>query len=366
MSMNKYACAGLIYGPHAHHLDHIAVLCILLDIPLIVTEPEIEEQANHYYPQLVTFCMESLSLAEQVTRTYDVIFSSLPKDLFDQIFFVSENMQKKKLLSIWVPHGNSDKGHASYFMEGLIKEKIALVYGQKMIDFFIEKKVYDQLYAAILLGNYRWEFYQEHKAFYAPLAQKEIFSKLPKGKKTVLYAPTWQDAENSSSLRDAWPILLEKLPEDWNLILKLHPNTLQRPHEVEKIQHLAEGKKNALVVQSFPPIYPMLDEIDIYLGDMSSIGYDFLTFKKPMFFLNPNKRDMTKDKGLYLFRCGVSIQPEEYETTFNLMQEDCSQFQKIQEEVYGYVFGEKRNKEELKQKIVSTYERFLEDEFHLF
>lgn len=364
--MNKYSCAGLIYGPHAHHLDHLAVLCILLDIPLIVSEPEIEEEANRYYPQLVTFCMSSLNLAEQVTRTYDVIFSSLPKDLFDQIFFVAENMQKKKLLSIWVPHGNSDKGHASYFMEGLIKEKIALVYGQKMIDFFIEKKVYDQLYAAIILGNYRWEFYSEHKAFYDPLAQKEIFSKLPQGEKTILYAPTWHDVEKSSSLNEAWSLLLEKLPDNWNLILKLHPNALQKPHEVEKIHHLAENKKNVLVIESFPPIYPLLNGVDIYLGDMSSIGYDFLTLKKPMFFLNQNKRDVAKDKGLYLFRCGVSLKPEEYANVFSLMQDDPNRFQKIQEEVYAYVFGEKRSKEELKQKIITTYERFLEDEFYLF
>lgn len=181
--MNTYASAGLIYGPHPHHLDHLAVLCILLDIPLIVTEHEIEEQASRYYPQLVTFYMASVGLAEQVTRSYQVIFSSLPKDLFDQIFFVAEHLLKKKLLNIWVPHGNSDKGHASYFMEGLVKEKIALVYGQKMIDFFIEKKVYSQLYAAVVLGNYRYGFYQEHKRFYDQLVQKEIFDKLPKAKK---------------------------------------------------------------------------------------------------------------------------------------------------------------------------------------
>jgi len=364
--MNTYAAAGLIYGPHPHHLDHLAVLCIFLDIPLIVTEPEIEKQASRYYPQLVTFCMDSLGLAEQVVRSYQVIFSSLPKDLFDQIFFVAENLLKKKLLNIWVPHGNSDKGHASYFMEGLQKEKIALVYGQKMVDFFIEKKVYSQLYAAIVLGNYRYTFYQEHKAFYDQLVQNEILKKLPQAKKTVLYAPTWDDAEQSSSLKDAWSHLLKGLPDNWNLLLKLHPNQLQKPHEVEKVLHEAEGKNNVHIIQEFPPIYPLLNAVDIYLGDMSSVGYDFLTFKKPMFFLNQNKRDLKNDQGLFLFRCGVSIDPEDYSSIFSLMQEDQSRFQKIQEEVYSYVFGDERKKEEIKHQITSTYERYLEDELHIF
>ena len=367
--MDKYSAAGLIYGPHPHHLDHLAVLCILLDIPLIVTEKEIEEQANRYYPQLVTFCMESMSLAEQVVRSYQVIFSSLPKDLFDQIFFVSENLLKKKLLNIWVPHGNSDKGHASFFMEGLVKEKIALVYGQKMVDLFIEKRVYSQLYAAIVLGNYRYGFYLEHASFYDRLVKEEILGRMPQAKQTVLYAPTWQDAEKSSSLKQAWPHLMKGLPSDWNLILKLHPNELHKPHEMEFILHEAEGKENVQVIHSFPPVYPLLSAVSIYLGDMSSIGYDFLTFNKPMFFLNQNKRDLKQDKGLYLYRCGVSVDPEDYPAILSMMEEhlpeDQNHFQKIREEAYSYVFGEERKKEELKHKITSTYERYLEDELHL-
>lgn len=364
--MSTHVSTGLIYGPHPHHLDHLAPLCILLNIPLIVTEPEIEEQANRYYPQLVTFYIVPANLAERVTRYYQVIFSSLPKDLFDQIFFVSEHLLQKKLLSIWTPHGNSDKGHASYFMEGLVKEKIALVYGQKMIDFFIEKKVYSQLYAAIILGNYRFSFYKEHKTFYDQFMKREILDKLPRANKTILYAPTWNDAEKSSSLQEAWPHLIENLPKNWNLIVKLHPNQLQNSHEIEQILYAAEEKNNVCIVQNFPLIYPILNAVDVYLGDMSSIGYDFLSFRKPMFFLNQNKRDPHTDKGGYLFRCGTIIDPDNYCSIFSLIQKEQGSFQKTQEEVYSYVFGEERSKKELKEKIISTYERYLEDEPHFF
>ena len=35
---NSFHCAGLIYGPDLHHLDHLAPICSLMNIPLIVTE----------------------------------------------------------------------------------------------------------------------------------------------------------------------------------------------------------------------------------------------------------------------------------------------------------------------------------------
>jgi CDP-glycerol glycerophosphotransferase (TagB/SpsB family) len=348
--MTKQASsASLIYGSHLHHLDHIGPLASLLEIPLFVTEEELKTFANHYYPSLLTINVVPSKLAEKITSSYEIVFSSLPKDLFDQIFFLTNTLLNKKLLNVWVPHGNSDKGHHSYFMEGLKKETIALVYGKKMIDFFIEKKVYSQLDAAITVGNYRYDFYKQHKSFYDTVATKEIFSLFPKGNKTVLYAPTWQDAENSSSLNLAWPLLLKTLPDNWNLLLKLHPNEKHHPHKIQKFFEEAEKRDNVHVIENFPPIYPLLSQVDCYLGDMSSIGYDFLTFKKPMFFLNQNRRELKKDPSLFLFRCGRAVEPEEYETVFSLIQKEENPFSQIQEDVYRYVFGPSFQKEDLKK-----------------
>lgn len=364
--MEKLQAAGLIYGPQMHHLDHIAVLCILMDVPLIVTEPTLEEIAQKYYPQLVVFCFDYPEIGEKVVREYDVIFSSLPRDLFDQIFFVAENMQRKKLISIWCPHGNSDKGHMSYFMEGLCKEKIALVYGQKMIDFLIEKKVYSQLYATVVMGNFRYHFYKECAPFYDKLIQKEIASKLTANNRTLFYAPTWEDAENSCSLFHALPELIETIPEHWNLIVKPHPNTLEKPQKLEALIHQTEKRPNILFLKTFPPIYPLLNFVDAYLGDMSSIGYDFLTFKKPLFFLNQNKRDPKTDKGLYLYQCGPSIEPDDYPLIFSKIEARFSSkekpFQKISEEVYSYVFGTEKNPKELRTTIEEIYGRYHDEQ----
>ena len=48
------------------------------------------------------------------------------------------------------------------------------------------------------------------------------------------------------------------------------------------------------------------------------------------------------------------------------LNEDQNRFRKVQDEVYSYVFGEESKKEELKEKVVSTYESYLEEKLHIF
>lgn len=339
--MSTIRAAGLIYGLQKHHLDHIAPLAIMMGMPLIITEPELAELGAKYYPQLETICFDYPEVGEKIVQDYDVIFSSLPRDLLDQIVFIAENLRQKRVLSVWCPHGNSDKGHASYFMEGLDKEEVALVYGQKMIDFLIKKGAYSQLLASITIGNYRCQHYQSEAPFYDQLVQEEIGSKLKKENPTVLYAPTWDDAEKSSSLNDAIAPLINHLPDHWNLLIKPHPNTHAKDYP--------EERENLLIVKDFPPIYPLLNFADVYLGDLSSIGYDFLTFQKPMFFLNTAGRDPLTDKGLYLYRSGTVIEAKNIENVFSIIEmTDGAHYKKIQEEVYGYTFGPCKN---LKEKI---------------
>src|SRR5438105_1920604 len=59
------------------------------------------------------------------------------------------------------------------------------------------------------------------------------------------------------------------------------------PDHYYKVMPEKTSKHNLLFITDFPLIYPLLAKTDIYLGDVSSIGYDFLFFQKPMFFFNP-------------------------------------------------------------------------------
>src|SRR5579872_528487 len=158
--------AGLLYGPELHHLDHLAVVCLLMEIPLIVTEEEIEVLARKYYPQLEVRYCNYLTLPESLVKEYEIIFYCIARDIFQEIFFFAQKLLNKKIHTIWCPHGNSDKGSSTFFMEGLLKEEVALLYGKKMVDFLIRKHVYEQLKAHVITGNIRYSFYQREKGFY--------------------------------------------------------------------------------------------------------------------------------------------------------------------------------------------------------
>ncbi len=330
------ASAAFIHGSSEHHLDHLGPLASFLQIPLIVTEPEIEELAEKYYPELTVRFIEHSSLPFTLVQEFETIFTTLPRPMITEIFFFAEQLLNKQLRTIWVPHGNSDKGHASFFMEALKEESYSLVYGKKMIDFLKKKESLAQLKKCVEIGNFRKQFADKHRAFYQPLVEKEIFAKLTKGNRTILFAPTWQDAENSSSFSQVEK-LVDLLPDDFNLIIKPHPNLKwQKPEQLAQIKN----RKNLYLLNQFPPIYPLLERVDIYLGDLSSIGYDFLSFNRPMFFYNPNQRSSEQDEGLYLFRCGIEL--SQADNPYQIMREISSHdstFTSIREAVYDYTFG---------------------------
>jgi hypothetical protein len=366
-----FLSAGLIYGPELHHLDHLAPLCCFMKIPLIVTEERIAALAKRYYPSLEVILVDYLAVAERLVSHFDCVFYSIPRDIFDEIFFFAQKLIQKRIRAIWCPHGNSDKGNSIFYMEALRKEEAALLYGKQMIDFLQRKGVFDQLKGHVITGNFRYQFYLDHHAFYDPIIEKEIVRKLPKAEKTLLYAPTWQDYEKSSSFFDAAKPIIEKLPSEHNLIVKLHPNLLlQEEFKVEELIEKYEDRNNVLFLTEFPPIYPLLNCVDIYIGDMSSIGYDFLCFDRPMFFLNQNLRASHADAGLYLFRCGLEIKPEQYGDIHKVIADyfhyELRSFSAIRKEVSTYAFGHPKQLEELKKEILHLYSVFPENELNFF
>ncbi len=355
--------AGLIYGPSLHYLDHLGPLCALLHIPLIITDDEIATLARKYYPTLEVLHWEALIVTERLVLHLEVIFTCSPRDLFDEIFFFAQEMLGKKIHTIWCPHGNSDKGSGIFYMEALKKEQVALVYGQQLIDFLQAKGVFEGLKGYCITGNYRYAFFKEHAPFYETLVRTEIQRRLPPGERTLLYAPTWKDWEQSCSLFEALEPLVEHLPKGHNLIVKIHPNLLiQEGDLVAELIERYESHPNLLFLKEWPPIYPLLSCIDAYIGDMSSIGYDFLKFDKPLFFLNHNSRSSQEDRGLYLFRCGIEIKREDYPRIHEIISHffnfEVRNFSKIRQETYQYTFKDPRPLSLLREEIPKLYNLF--------
>ena len=265
---------GLIFDDSKHYIDHLAPFCAEQGWPLIVCEGTIAEMCNRYYPdlQVIQQSIWDLQLPETIVSCY-------PAKWLRSLF---PSTASKKLL--WLPHGHSDKGWCQPSFEVLEKET-ALVYGHRMEEAIRVKNPHIN---TVRIGNFRLRYWKKQKNFYDRIIQEE----LPplQEKNTYLYAPTWKDREGNGSCDEFLEPLLYKLPPGFTLIIKPHPNTEhQRSAQLRYWQMKWGRKKNVFFLSHFPPIYPLLDRCDAYIGDMSSIGYDYLYFDRPLYLFKSQK-----------------------------------------------------------------------------
>jgi CDP-glycerol glycerophosphotransferase (TagB/SpsB family) len=286
--------ALLLYGDSIHYIDHLAPLAILAKKPLLYTQKSLAKIFKEFYPSLDHRYLHFEDFNEAISQ-FDALITCDPTPLIKPYLSFASNFRSQEIRLIWTPHGNSDKGKHSYFMEALKEEKEVLVYGKKMVDFFKEKGVFNQLEKITFLGNYRWQYFQKYQA-----------SLVKKRDPTLLYAPTWHNEAGSKALLEELEMIKEL--SDYHWMIKLHPNTLQNKDanwfkllfELEEYDHIE-------MVSHIPTIYPLLSITDLYIGDVSSIGYDFLTFDRPMLFLNNCYKDHISLGPLPLQKTGLTL-----------------------------------------------------------
>lgn len=350
---------GLNPLAQTHYIDHLAVVCIAMGIPLLFIDEQDYNLGKTLYPGLNAQKEEFQNLTpEYLIERYDVLFMS---DLWDRRTFHQkygplEKKYHKNLRHVHCPHGFSDKG---FYLKKCANEDITLIYGQNMVDQLRDHGVFDQLNQYVVTGNMRYSYYKQHKSFYEKIITQEVLKKFDQSKPTILYAPTWLDLEESTTFFDAYAEIIGNVPSSYNLIVKLHPR-LELDDNVKYYQIVGkyEDKPNIIFLKDFPLVYPLLAHSDIYIGDMSSVGYDFLAFNKPMFFLNKQKRDTETDRGLFLFRCGVEIHPKDYSQLYQIIEKNESsdeRFHKIRQEMYEYTFGKERSFADIKADIIKAY-----------
>jgi hypothetical protein len=313
-------------GSDTHLLDHIAPLAALHSMPLITTEELNTHLAKRFYPQVILRYMPDLEFKlKEIAEEFDTLYEC--KYWAPHLKLLFRQLYNKEMELIFCPHGQSDKGYQAPLLAPYATQSKVLIYGQLMKTMLKELKV--PLPKHELIGNYRLSFYQKHQSFYDALAEEQIFSKLPSQNRTVLYAPTWRDADQASSFFSYCKPLISQLPQDWNLLIKLHPLLEQRdPAQFYSIATLIAEKPNALIVQEFPPVYPILSKADVYLGDASSVGYDYLTFERPMFFFPASRAR--------LHSCGIIIDPTR--NIYTQMEKQNS-FASAQQKLYKLAFA---------------------------
>lgn len=339
---NRIKGVGLNPLSYWHHNDHLGVVCVIMGIPLLLTDKELFELTCALYPGLTVEYIDWEELTpDYLADNYDVFFrcDMWDRKSFHEKFAELEKKYGKKIRSVHCPHGFSDK---SFWLKKVAEEDITLIYGQNMLDMLEREKVRRRLNDYLITGNYRFTYYKKHQEHFDSFVKNEITVRFPTGNKTLLYAPTWNDEESSSSFFAAADALMKHLPNELNLIIKLHPQIEQNDLiGLQRIIGKYESKPNILFLEHFPLVYPLLACSDLYIGDASSIGYDYLAFDRPMLFLN--QRQLSEnDPRAYLFRCGETLLPQDYskvhQTIENLLKNP-AKHSRVRKEVYDYTFG---------------------------
>lgn len=315
-------------GSDFHLLDHIAPLAHILQVPLITTEEKNFRLAKTFYPKIETLYIPDLEFRlKELADCYDILIEcKYWKPHLKKLF---RDLYKKEMTFVFCSHGQSDKGFRFPLLLPFKDQDAVLIYGKLMEEMLFCLKINPK--KTVQIGNYRKEFYEANKLFYDQ-ALKQVIQP-DSSKRTVLYGPTWKDADEICSFFDHGLKVIEQVPNDWNLILKIHPLLEERnPIEYFQLIRHIDKKKNIFLLDEFPPVYPVLNIADAYLGDFSSIGYDFLSFEKPLYFLPTNNPSR-------IYSCGKML-----DVSKNIYSqiEDQVNFQEEQRKLYLHAFSATR------------------------
>ncbi|MCH9614598.1 MAG: hypothetical protein SP1CHLAM54_14390 [Chlamydiia bacterium] len=240
----KYA--AVCDGRNPHFLDHFAPL----ECP-ILTDQENLLAYKHLYPNLDLRLIQSI----EDYRAYDYLITS-SKNAGPELTALTG------VPHIFLPHGHSDKPPTIFE-----PQHRTFIYGPAM-----ENQIAHLNLPKIPLPNIRYAYYLKHQTFFDNL--------LPITQEVALYAPTWC---NLSTFKTHFNHFLKK-----PLIIKCHPFLEQtHPSHVIYLEELAKTHKNLHVFTHFP-LYPLMAHSNQLITDASSVGYEYLTFNRPIYLTSPS------------------------------------------------------------------------------
>jgi len=145
----------------------------------------------------------------------------------------------------------------------------------------------------ILSGNIRVQHYMKNKPDTSKIIER--FASFDLTKKIILYMPTFSyDPARKNPTYSSIPFFIKMLklgvlPEDYNYILKLHPNII---YEKELLDELLLSLKKSRIRYYLDVLggdyLPYMDISDLLITDRTSAFYDYLYFDKPSIFLDHN------------------------------------------------------------------------------
>ncbi len=304
-----------------HHVEHLAPVCGMLGVPMLACDSPGQRAALLSYPALSTDLIGGLRMPEGVERVVaridelgpDVVLYSdlVARDALRRYF----RGRRKVPRIVHVPHGFSEKRQP--WARGIATQDVALMIGRHAIDQLASFGVERCEATLVVSGNLRRAWFDAHAAFFAGARRSWGLREDPR--RTVLYAPTWDDAIGSSSFFGAVAALVAALPRDTRLVVKLHPHLERDAQAVTALLAPYAGRDDVVVLRGCPLVHPVLELADVYLGDMSAMAYDFLAWGRPMFFLNALEGTAHDPRGARLWGCGTAIAPSDFARSFDIV-----------------------------------------------
>ena len=209
--------------------------------------------------------------------------------LFKKFGYDLLNDEDKKIMEMFAPKID---------LVSVSSENVADIYAR---NFYVDKSKVKPF------GVPRNDFYNEEHLSDSYLSQlRESFEKdYPqlKGKKLVLYAPTFREDPKNNAIFEYFDIekFLDELGDEYALAIRLHPNYKRYCNEEHNID-LDEltSKYDIINFTGFKDEQKLLILADILVADYSSIMVDYTILKKPAILFDYDLDDyLYKERGFY-------------------------------------------------------------------
>lgn len=351
---------GLAVAFHPHHVEHLAPLCALMRMPMLVCDGPGQRAAVRCYPDLTIAGVHDVSTPAGLAGMIGDIRARRPHAVFYSHLFDRKTLRelfgagRHSPRVVHCPHGFSEKRQD--YARGIAEQDVALLYGQHALDQLAALGVTSLSCSPVLTGNVRRAYYLAHRSFFRRQVEA-LGIRRDLRRRTILYAPTWNDAVGSSSFADALAPLAQELPDRCRLVVKMHPHQEYDASDMERLLASCQSRRNVHVIRNHPLTFPLLDMADVYVGDMSSLAYDFLLFDRPMFFLNQTAGTAGDARDSRLFRCGTRIDPAQYPDLHSIIEaalEGDAAFSAARAALYRYTHADGASPGELRARIAAA------------
>ena len=110
--------------------------------------------------------------------------------------------------------------------------------------------------------------------------------------KIILYAPTFRDDGSFGIYNIDYTRIISALKGKWIFLVKLHPNLILNAEQIELPDEVIN-------VTLYPDIQELLVIADILISDYSSVMFDFMFTRRPVFIYAPDYDNYKDERGIH-------------------------------------------------------------------